>query len=158
VVRARHDGPPILDALTLMSVVDPAFTRPADIAAALHDARAGDLVSLDALLSTSRNWDAAPAEALSQGLHASALCGDMRFPWGASPAPVAGRSAKLARWVARLRASDVAPFDRATATGNGFVRQCLPWAPTTPTPSVPKRLPCVPTLLLNGDRDLSTPL
>ena len=41
--------------------------------------------------------------------------------------------------------------------GNGFVRQCLPWTPTTPTPPPHGKL-LVPTLLVNGDHDLSTPL
>src|SRR5262245_21313194 len=112
VVRARHNGVQILDALTLMSVVDPGYRMPGDIAAALHSARGGDLVALDALLATIRNWEAAPAEALSQGLHASALCGDWHFPWGDASAPLAGREAKVAQAAARLRASDVAPFDR----------------------------------------------
>jgi pimeloyl-ACP methyl ester carboxylesterase len=50
------------------------------------------------------------------------------------------------------------PFDRATLVGNGFVRECLPWPPAQPTPAPPARLPPVPTLLLSGDHDLSTPL
>ena len=51
------------------------------------------------------------------------------------------------------------PFDRATALGNGFIRQCLPWSPTPPTPLPrPGAKLRVPTLLVNGDHDLSTPL
>ncbi|HWJ32771.1 MAG TPA: alpha/beta hydrolase, partial [Gaiellaceae bacterium] len=42
-------------------------------------------------------------------------------------------------------------------TGNGFIRQCLPWAPTPPTP-LDRRKITVPTLLVNGNHDLSTPL
>jgi pimeloyl-ACP methyl ester carboxylesterase len=57
-----------------------------------------------------------------------------------------------------LRTRDIWPFDRATIVGHGVVRECLPWPPTTPTPSVGRRLPRQPTLLLAGDRDLSTPL
>ncbi len=141
-----------------MSVVDPTFRSPGDLADALHRARLGDVSALNDLLRTARIWDAAPADALSQGLHASALCADFRFPWGDSRAPLATRAAKLARAVAQLRASDVSPFDRATAAGNGIEQQCLPWAPSPATPSAARRLPRVPTLLVNGDRDLSTPL
>jgi pimeloyl-ACP methyl ester carboxylesterase len=158
VVRQRHNGPRLLDAIVLMSIVDPTFHSPRDLAGALHDARRGDLAGLNDLLQTVRRWNAAPAEELSQGLHASALCADWRFPWGDSRVPVSGRGATLARAAARLRPRDVAPFDRATAIGNGVVQQCLPWTPTVPTPSAARRLPRVPTLLLNGDRDLSTPL
>jgi pimeloyl-ACP methyl ester carboxylesterase len=101
--------------------------------------------------------DAAPADALDQGLHASALCADWRYPWGTSAAPLAGRSTALHRAVAKLRPGALFPFDRATASGNGFIRQCLPWAPTPPTPLDRGRI-TVPTLLVNGDHDLSTPL
>ena len=59
-------------------------------------------------------------------------------------------------WLASRR-RDFYPFDRATATRSGFFRQCLPWAPSPPTPLARGKL-TVPTLLVNGDRDLSTPL
>jgi pimeloyl-ACP methyl ester carboxylesterase len=39
------------------------------------------------------------------------------------------------------------------------VRQCLSWPATPPTPQPPgRKLPPVPTLLLAGTHDLSTPL
>ena len=141
-----------------MSVVDPTYEQPASLADALHRARAGDLTALNALLRTAHEWDAAPADALSQGLHASALCADWRYPWGDSTAPLATRARKLAQAAARLKPADLGPFDRATVTRNGFVLQCLPWAPSPATPLAARRLPRVPTLLVNGDRDLSTPL
>lgn len=158
VVRRQRNGPRLLDALALMSIVDPTFHSPRDLADALHRARRGDLAALNDLLQTVRHWNAASAEELSQGLHASALCADWRFPWGDSQTPVSGRGAKLARDASRLRPQSVAPFDRATATGNGVVQECLPWSPTGPTPDSARLLPRVPTLLVSGDRDLSTPL
>lgn len=158
VVRRQRNGPRLLDTLALMSIVDPTFHSPRDLADALHRARRGDLAALNDLLQTVRHWNAAPAEELSQGLHASALCADWRFPWGDSQTPVSGRGAKLARDASRLRPQSVAPFDRATATGNGVVQECLPWSPTGPTPDSARLLPRVPTLLVSGDRDLSTPL
>ncbi len=94
---------------------------------------------------------------LDQGLHASTLCADWRFPWGTSAAPLAGRAAKLRAAVARIPAGKLYPFDRQTAAGNGFVRQCLPWAPTRPTPLPHGRLR-VPTLIVEGNHDLSTQL
>jgi pimeloyl-ACP methyl ester carboxylesterase len=158
VVERRHYGPQLLDALTLISIVDPTFRNSFDVPSVLHQARLGDLSGLRLMLRTTSSWQAAPAEALSQGLHASAICADWRFPWGSSTAPVGGRAAKLARAAARVQARDVAPFDRTTLMKRGFVQQCLPWSPTTPTPTAPRRLPRVQTLLVNGDHDLSTPL
>jgi pimeloyl-ACP methyl ester carboxylesterase len=158
VVRRDHNGPQLLDALTTLSIVDPTFRRAFDVPALLRRARNGDAAGLDALLRTVRGWEAFPASALSQGLHASALCADWRFPWGRSDAPLATRAAMLAAATRRLTSGDVWPFDRATAAGNGFEQQCLPWQPTDPTPRVAARLPDVPALLLAGGHDLSTPV
>ena len=158
VVRRYHDGPALLDALTLISIVDPTFRQPLDVPDALRRARRGDPARLEQLLLTTRGWEAAPAGGLSQGLHASALCADWRFPWGDSDAPVRGRAAKLARAVAKLAPREIWPFDRATALHTGLSAQCLPWPPSQPTPLADGRLPAVPTLLLAGGRDLSTPL
>jgi pimeloyl-ACP methyl ester carboxylesterase len=157
VVRREH-GPQLLDALTSISIVDPTFRRVFDVPALLRRARDGDPAALDGLLRTVRGWEAYPASALSQGLHASALCADWRFPWGGSDAPLATRGALLAAAVRKAAPGELWPFDRATAAGNGFEQQCLPWPPTEPTPLVAARLPDVPTLLLAGDRDLSTPV
>jgi pimeloyl-ACP methyl ester carboxylesterase len=155
VVRRDHDGPQLLDALTAMSIIDPTYRGAIDVPALVHRAARGDDAGLEAFLVTARRWQAAPAGALSQGLHASALCADWRFPWGDSSAPLAGREAKLE---AALAGIDVWPFDRSTAVRVGLATQCLPWPPAAPTPPASTRLPDVPTLLLAGDRDLSTPL
>jgi pimeloyl-ACP methyl ester carboxylesterase len=156
VVRAHHDGPQILDGIVSQSVFDPTYSG---TNSALHAAREGNLAPLDTLLRGIRAGDRAPAAALSQGLHASTLCEDLPFPWGRSNASLAGRSAALARAASRLTDAQVWPFDRATVSGNGLVQTCLRW-PVTPAPPLGPGglLPNVPTLLLAGDRDLSTPL
>jgi pimeloyl-ACP methyl ester carboxylesterase len=61
---------------------------------------------------------------------------------------------------ANLTTSQVWPFDAKTAEDDGIMQTCLDWPVTPPAPEVsPKsRLPAVPTLILAGDRDLSTPL
>jgi pimeloyl-ACP methyl ester carboxylesterase len=159
VVAKRHNGVQILDSLTLLSIVDPTYRVAFDVPSALHQARRGNLAALNGMLATTRNWSSTSARDLSQGLHASALCADFRFPWGDSATPAARREAALARAVKRTPARSFWPFDRATAAGNGFIRQCLPWAPTPPTPAPRAGAKItVPTLLVNGDRDLSTPL
>jgi pimeloyl-ACP methyl ester carboxylesterase len=157
VVRAHHNGPPLLDALTLLSIIDPTYRYAVDVPSALADARRGKLGGLSFLLTVARHANAAPASVLDQGLHASALCADWRYPWGSSAAPLAGRAAALRRAVAKLTPQQLYPFDRATASGNGFISQCLPWSPTPSTPLVMGKVR-VPSLLVNGDHDLSAPL
>jgi pimeloyl-ACP methyl ester carboxylesterase len=139
-----------------MSIVDPTFAR---VPPALRAARAGDWSRLDTLLADYRPDPSTPIPVFSQGLHASALCADTPLPWGGPSAPPARRAPALRRAVARIPASAVWPFTRRVASGNGIVVTCLDWPPEPAPPRVTaKRLPDVPTLLVNGDRDLSTPL
>ncbi len=158
-VRKTGKGPELFDALTLESIVDPSFRSTFDVPRLLHAAAGGRPAELLRFLRSARGWEKTPAQALDQGLHASALCADWRYPWGDSAAPLAGREARLRAAVARRSAGAFYPFDPATARGNGFVRQCLPWSPTPPTALPPHGAKIqVPALLVNGDRDLSTPL
>jgi pimeloyl-ACP methyl ester carboxylesterase len=157
VIKTHHIGPVMLDALTFDSILDPTYLSTFNIPAILRDARQGKTAELVSFLQTAHQYQAAAPAFLDQGLHASALCADWRYPWGSSAAPLAGRRAGLRRAVARLKQSDLFPYDRQTALDNGFIGQCLPWSPTPPTPLAGGKLQ-VPTLLVNGDHDLSTPL
>ncbi|MBV9730639.1 MAG: alpha/beta fold hydrolase [Pseudonocardiales bacterium] len=156
VVRIRHDGPELFDTLTGLSVGRP---RLSDVPAALHEALRGDDTTLNAIVATEHRTQAATAEELSQGLHASTLCEDLHGPWGDAATPVAGRAAATWKAVAALPEAMVFPYDRATAAGNGIAVTCQQW-PSTPVVAVPagRDLPAVPVLLLAGDHDLSTPL
>jgi pimeloyl-ACP methyl ester carboxylesterase len=153
VVRARHDGPELDDTFVAMSVGAPSFPG---VLAALRAARRGNPAHLDRIVRAVRRAQRAPAQVLSQGLHAATLCADLRPPWGGSAAPLAGRAVALRRAAGGV---DPAPYDRATVIGNGVAQTCLHWPPTpAPTPPGTADLPPVPTLLLAGERDLSTPL
>ena len=155
VVRRRKVGPALLNALTVDAVIDPSYSGVPD---ALHAARRGDWRSLDGLLARLGPATEVPSEVLSQGLHASTLCVDSPMPWGGSGAPLAARPAALHRATSRIPPGSVWPFDRATVAGNGLLKTCLWWPPTPAPPRPARELPPVPTLLLAGDRDLSTPL
>jgi pimeloyl-ACP methyl ester carboxylesterase len=158
VVRRDRLGPQLLDALTFDSIADPTYRTFWDVPAALHAARRGNRLLLSRFLAAASAYQReTPAAALDQGLHASALCADWRYPWGTSAAPLAGRVAKLRAEVASIPPTQLYPFDARTASRIGFVRQCLPWAPTAPTP-LPHGKLLVPTLMVNGNHDLSTPL
>jgi pimeloyl-ACP methyl ester carboxylesterase len=146
----------LLDALVTMSVVDPQYPR---VIPALQAARRGNWRSLTTLVGRWRPDPETPPELFSQGLHASTLCADTRMPWGSSGVATARRGRALRRAVARVPAKAIWPFTRVVARDNGFVKTCLYWPPT-PAPPQPRarKLPPVPTLLLAGDRDLSTPM
>jgi pimeloyl-ACP methyl ester carboxylesterase len=156
VVKARHDGPALLDTLVTLSIADPDFRA---LPRALSEARAGKPRRLDRLVAAVHRGDAVPATFLSQGLHDSTLCEDFLQPWGGPSVPVAQRLATMRRAAAHLTPSGVYPFDIATATGNGELVTCENWPPVPVRASAPRQdLPNVPVLLLAGDRDLSTPL
>jgi pimeloyl-ACP methyl ester carboxylesterase len=154
VVAARHDGPQILDMLTSLSIGQPHYTT---AKRDLAEAAGGDVKPLNRLIAAVHRVDASfKATDLSQGLHAATLCSDTPAPWGDASAPAADREAKLAGAAAKV---DTGPFDAATASGNGIALQCRYWPPEPVHPAqLPPDLPDVPTLILAGTSDLSTPL
>jgi pimeloyl-ACP methyl ester carboxylesterase len=165
--RHRTDAVLIWDMLVTYEFLDPTYRDPdpagmptgsGDVVGAIHAARHGDPARLDALLKT-LNTGGDPVTGYSSGLHIATICGDGQFPWGTSETPIAGRQAALERVRRTLPARATWPFTADTAVGNGFIQECLhwPWARHTAEPRG-DRLPAVPVLLLNGDRDLSTPL
>src|SRR6201991_1786375 len=155
-IREPHTGPQMLDMLTSLSVGAP---RGNGAAAAIHAASEGNPQGLESLQrgvqQVVTGWTASD---LSQGLHASTLCADTPAPWGSAAAPAGGRKEQLEAAAAKLSDDDLYPYARGTATGNGIALQCLYWPPVrVPDPPAAAELPDVPTILLAGDRDLSTP-
>lgn len=155
VVTERSDGSDILNAITIAGIVDPSYPG---ILGVLRDAARGDPSGLEALLDGVRSGVQVPPGELSQGLHAAALCADGPWPW-APDASATERAAAVRRAARRIAGSEVYPFDLPTATGNGILRTCQWWpAPTGAPLPRPSELPAVPTLLLGGGHDLSTPI
>jgi pimeloyl-ACP methyl ester carboxylesterase len=158
IVRRYGDGPQLLDALVAESVGFPTFSGVLGI---LHAAAGGDVKPLMRFFAAVHRGDAAPAGALSQGLHQSTLCVELAPPWNPA-ASSSQRSVGVARAVAHLTPAELFPWDRATALGNGLAQGCEQW-PATKPPAVPSGnpsgdLPRVPVLLFAGGHDLSTPL
>jgi pimeloyl-ACP methyl ester carboxylesterase len=150
------DGPSLLDTMTTL-----ASFMPADFAAfprLVHAALDGRPQPLLRLTAAVRRGNAEPATSLSMGLHAATLCADFPFPWGGADATAQQRRTAL-RAATRALPSDLGPFDRTTAAGNGTMVTCLRWPPTDVAPApAPGPLPAVPILVLAGSWDLSTPL
>ena len=154
VARGR-EGAELFDLLGAMSNANPRYDS---LLPALRRAARGDPAALDELLATYRGAFDTTSAVFSAGLHAAAFCGDQRFPWGRSNAPLAGRKLAVRRAVAR--AGDVYPFSAASIAGGSGVRECLPWPPVRPSRVRLGRpaLPDVPTLFLSGGRDLAAPV
>jgi pimeloyl-ACP methyl ester carboxylesterase len=154
-IRARPRlAVPLFDALVAYSIGAPDFPG---VPQALHAARRGDRAALDRILAVTGNHEV-PVKDFSSGLHAAALCADSPAPWGGPAAPMTGRRAALAQVVARMDPAETAPFPPVVAAEQGLVPTCLHWAAMrAPRPPAGGRI-TAPALLLNGTRDLSTPL
>jgi pimeloyl-ACP methyl ester carboxylesterase len=167
-VRHRGDGVQIFDMLVTYEFIDPTYRNPnpaqvpqgfGDVIDALHAARLGQPAHLDQLIEGLNQGGGSPAE-FSSGLHAATFCTDLRFPWGSDAVPVSQRISALVKATGKLTTSQVWPFDAKTAADDGIMHTCLDWPVTPPAleASPASKLPAVPTLILAGDRDLSTPL
>ncbi|WP_433323704.1 alpha/beta hydrolase [Spirillospora sp. CA-294931] len=167
-VRHRRDHVLIFDLLVSYEFADPTYrdpdannmppNTPGDVIGAIHRARHGDPARLDAQL-RGFNSGGDPIASYSSGLHIATICGDGRFPWGTSEAPLAGRQRAIEKVRDRLPERATWPFTAETAVGNAFVQGCRHWPVSRHDAEAARpTLPKVPVLLLNGDRDLSTPL
>src|SRR3954466_2172029 len=157
--RSAADGVKLFDAIVAYEFSDPTYRSPdaGDVIGALHAARGGAPEWLDQLVEGYTTEDVPPA-AYSTGLHAATLCADQRFPWGTSSTPVSVRQPLLSLTARALPASATWPYTTEVATRQGFIQGCLPWPAERVGSNPAAKLPNVPVLLLNGDRDLSTPL
>ncbi|SDX33417.1 alpha/beta hydrolase fold [Amycolatopsis xylanica] len=159
--RDTAAGVALFDMIVTYEFVDPSYRDPSvmgtDLISALHSARAGDTANLDSLLRNLASGGDAVTD-FSSGLHAATLCADQRFPWGNAATPNFIRPALLKIAEKRLTTGDTWPFSPAVATGQGFIQTCLNWPAERPSSNPAGKLPDVPTLLLNGDHDLSTPM
>jgi pimeloyl-ACP methyl ester carboxylesterase len=150
----RH-GDRMLEALATISIFDPSF---GGVPGLLNDARNGDTAGLDDLLSQIFEGGT-PAQFLSSGLHVATICADLAFPWGDATTPVADRETPLKEALDGLTDEQLWPYDRRTAERVQPISGCRYWPVARASDYSPRRnLPAVPTLLLNGDRDLSTPV
>jgi pimeloyl-ACP methyl ester carboxylesterase len=151
-------GPRLFDAITERTIGVP---RLAPVVAALRAGATGDLRPIHALLRATRAEERdAPVPLFSSGLHAATLCADAPALWPGGPAaPLRLREAALAALRHHVPPAQTAPWPVSTAFGQGLLATCRAWPPTTVAPAPPADAEITtPALLLNGDRDLSTPL
>jgi pimeloyl-ACP methyl ester carboxylesterase len=86
----------------------------------------------------------------------STNCADGPALWPAS-ADLSARLHRLREALSSLPKARFRPFDRATALRSSRLRPCIHW-PDGPSAGINKPLPAVPTLVLQGDLDVRTPL
>jgi pimeloyl-ACP methyl ester carboxylesterase len=164
--ESAAQGVSLFDMLVTYEFLDPTYRDPnpadlppgsGDVIGAIHAARGGDPVKLNAL-SQMLASGGDPVDEFSSGLHAATLCADMRFAWGSAATPTSFRPAALALTQRLLPTSAVWPYTQAVAVGQGFDQTCAHWPAERPNSDTAARLPNVPVLIVNGDNDLSTPL
>lgn len=101
-----------------------------------------------------------PPQLLSTGLFAATTCEEAVFPWArtAPPDPVERRR-QAAAAAAALPRGAFAPFDAAALLDNDRLQLCDRWPAAPVAPAFgPGPLPDVPTLILEGEDDLRTPV
>ena len=93
---------------------------------------------------------------LSPTLYATTVCEEGRFPWDWA-ADVRTRLRQVSDVIDALPDNAFLPFDRATVLDSDEINLCSRW-PERPGDTELPPLPDVPTLLVNGEDDLRTPV
>jgi pimeloyl-ACP methyl ester carboxylesterase len=160
-VRGDVDAVGLLNLLIIASIVDPRLTGETfyPVLLFLELAAAGELEPLNSAIADLATGVGTPPAEYSSGLHVATICPDLPdAPWGSSWAPLAGRDRAVRRALSTVDPDDVWPFEPRTAVDQGIVSGCRHWPPSRPNPDPPRSRLTMPVLLLNGDRDLSTPV
>ena len=141
VVRRDHLGPQLLDALTFDSIADPTYRKYWNVPAALHAASRGNRKQLDRFLAAALHYQRCPLRCSTRAFTRARSAPTGGIPGAPRPrrSPAAPRSSEPQSRGSRRRSSIRSAARRPS--GNGFVRQCLPWAPTGPTPSAAREAP-----------------
>jgi pimeloyl-ACP methyl ester carboxylesterase len=140
-------------------------TMRAEMPGSVRSALRGDLQPILRLRARAAGLSGIPSTRLqgaldttdSDALFAATRCEESVFPWdrAASPSVRASQATAAAK---RLGRAAVDPFDSNVALLGEILPLCVGWPNAAPPPSPPAPLPAVPTLILDGDADLRTPL
>ena len=149
----RLDGVGVLS-MVIDSDLNPALA--AELPAAMHAARAGNVKPLLRLHVLDEKASATTAVDLSAGLFAATVCRDGPFPWPSDAAP-AVRAGLLSQALAALPRGSFGPFGTyAAELGNADL--CVDWpAPSGGASLGDSPYPNVPMIALSGGFDLRTP-
>jgi hypothetical protein len=93
----------------------------------------------------------------SDALFTATRCEETPFPWDRAADPNT-RARQATSASKALTSASVRPFDRSIALGGETIPLCVGWPVASPAPAPIGPLPPVPTLVLEGQADLRTPL
>ncbi|MEU4678462.1 alpha/beta fold hydrolase [Micromonospora sp. NPDC023737] len=161
VVRRHGNSVGVFNLMVTASITDPKLTGAGfpPVLALLRRAAQGDPAPLREAVAELRSGGGTSAEQYSAGLHLATLCADLvHAPWGDSTTTPQHRELAIDETARKLRTDQVWPFEPRTAVGHGVVQGCRHWPPSRANPQPPNPHLTMPVLLINGDRDLSTPL
>jgi pimeloyl-ACP methyl ester carboxylesterase len=146
--------------ITLGGDVNP--TLRAELPGSVHSALRGDAAPLLRLAARAEglneiNGMQATGSGDSDALFAATRCEETPFPWDRN-AGATTRAQQATAAAKALSASAVRPFNRDIALRGELIPLCVGWPVASPPPAAPGPLPQVPTLVLEGQADLRTPL
>jgi pimeloyl-ACP methyl ester carboxylesterase len=98
-----------------------------------------------------------PPREIGTAVYAATSCLDTPFPWS-SVAAARDRMSQAAAAAAGLPDEAFAPFDRRAALESDLLALCRAWPGSPGADRVTGPLPDVPTLIVEGEEDLRTPL
>jgi pimeloyl-ACP methyl ester carboxylesterase len=146
-----------IDLLDVLLAGDFNPTLRADLPAAVRSALRGDARPILRLQERANADKSDEPDDISTALFATTTCEEGVFPWDRADPPQARADAavRAARGVPRAQ---LGPFDAQVALLAGVAPLCVPWPNAAPAPATPGPLPNVPTLVIDGDADLRTPV
>jgi pimeloyl-ACP methyl ester carboxylesterase len=146
-----------VDLLDVLLAGDFNPTLRADLPAAVRSALRGDPRPVLRLQARANADNSDVADDISPALFATTTCEEGVFPWNRADPPQvrADVAVRAARAVPRAQ---FGPFDFRVAVLAGLAPLCVSWPNAAPAPAAPGPLPNVPTLVIDGDADLRTPV
>jgi pimeloyl-ACP methyl ester carboxylesterase len=146
-----------IDLLDVLLAGDFNPTLRADLPAAVRSALHGDRRPILRLQERAGFDDADEPNDISAALFVTTVCEEGAFPWNRADAPQIRADAAIAAARAIPR-TQLGPFDARVALLSDVIPLCVSWPNASVAPVAPGPLPSVPTLVLDGDADLRTPV
>ncbi len=146
-----------IDLLDVLLAGDFNPTLRADLPAAVRSALHGDVRPILRLQERANFNDTDEEDDISAALFVTTVCEEGAFPWNRADAPQARADAAV-RAARAIPRTQLGPFDARIALLSDVIPLCVSWPNASAAPVAPGPLPNVPTLVIDGDADLRTPV